>query len=141
MKLNLQYFAEKTEDNSNEPTNNNKMFTQEDVNKIISKRLAEEKNKNEAEFSKKEAELKEREFKLTAKQLIRDAHLPDDFIDVLNCKDEDTLKSSIEVVKNYIDKQYKVEHKIVGTGVYSGSSNINTKEDFSIRKAMGLIRR
>ena len=62
MKTQLQYFAEAAEENIQ--PEGEKTFTQEDVNRIVSKRLSEEKQKAEADIAKREAQLKQKEFQL-----------------------------------------------------------------------------
>ena len=139
MKMNLQYFAE-TQNNpieGNEPKGDNRTFTQEDVNRIVSKRLAEEKTKSEAELAKKAAELEEREFKLNSIEILRASGLPDELLSALNAKDEETLKDSIKAVKSYINRQYKVETSRTGTG-FTGGNHDNRNGDSYIRQAMGL---
>ncbi|MDD3569625.1 MAG: hypothetical protein PHY44_00790 [Lachnospiraceae bacterium] len=123
-----------TEGNT-EPTGD-KTFTQDDVNRIVSKRLAEEKSKSEADLAKREQELKQREFKLNAKEILTANGMPEGLMDAFNCSDEETLKNSIKIVKSFAEEYAKsrVEVKKVGTGHIKSSGYMADP----VRTAMGL---
>lgn len=127
-------------ENSNEPITDEggKTFTQDDLNRIVSKRLTEEKTKSEAEFSKREQELNAREFRISAKEKLKAHDMPESLLDALNIADEETLDKSIKAIKEYADSKIKVETKSVGNGVASGGSPLSV--DSRIRAAMGLQR-
>lgn len=82
-------------------------FSQEEVNAIVQKRLAEEKGKAQKQQASPEADerdkvLQERENKLVlserkfnAKQLLAEERLPTELIDFLDYSTDDTYKDSI----------------------------------------------
>lgn len=107
--LNLQFFAEDPQDNPEPNNNGDKTFTQEDVNRIVSERLAKEKakyeansqaktQKREAELSKREQELLTRELKATARETLMNKNLPKDLLDVVNYSSEEEMNKSIDIL-------------------------------------------
>lgn len=64
-------------------------FTQEEVNKIISERLAKERAKGESEVavSQREQLLRERENRLTCQEYLREQGLREELLEVLDTKD------------------------------------------------------
>lgn len=75
-----------------------KTFTQEQVNAIVGKRLAEQKQQLESELSKKETELNQRAMSLRAKELLQERGLPKDLGDVLRYEDEESLVRAIDTI-------------------------------------------
>lgn len=139
MNIQLQYFAECAEETTQ--PEGEKTFTQEELNRIVSKRLAEEKQKNEADIAKREAELNRREFQLQAKELLKKNDLPDTLIDVLKGDDIETLNKNISILKSYINEKFNITTRIVGAG-YEDSTDYNVGKPTilrdKIRSAMGL---
>lgn len=127
-------------------------FTQDDVNRIVSERLAKEKSKasNSEEFEKKNAELETRAEELKAKEnrlnalgTLRDAGYPDELADVIRCSNADELKKTMEVIDKIIKERTPEgwtkdaearRSKIVGASIHSHS----LPNDEGIRSAMGL---
>ena len=140
MKINLQFFAGEplNKPAGEEGQDNGKTFTQEDVNRIVSKRLAEEKAKSEASLLEREKALEKRELTLKAKEVLRSKNLPDELLDVIAYTDEKSLMANIDI----LDKLYspKEEIKIVGcgTGVPASGTASSTNDDYQIRGAMKL---
>lgn len=128
--LKLQYFAEDIQ-----PTAGEKTFTQEDVNRIISKRILEEKAKIETDIAKREKQLEQREFQLQAKQMLKNNHLPEVLLEVLKGDDVETFSKSIDTLKSYIEKEYKIEHHIEGAPSGVGKTGLTVDR---VRRAMGL---
>ena len=119
-----------------------KLFTQEDVNKIVQDRLAKEKAKNEkaqeeakklakmnadekakyelekkeADFARREAELNKRELTATAKDILAEKGLPHNLHTILNYESADTVNESIKVVEKAIQKAVEkaVEERLKG---------------------------
>lgn len=120
-----------------------KTFSQEDVNRIVGERLAKEKAKGEAEFSKRERELAQRELRMTAKETLSSKGLPAELLDTLNCSDRETMEKSISTVEK-IFNGYKANaiSNIKFKGFQPGASgkmpDAGATEDIEIRKAMGL---
>ena len=71
-----------------------KLFTQDDVNRIVSDRLARERAK--AEPDTREAELKAREARMDCREFLSDKKYPADLLDILPTADVDTFKASVE---------------------------------------------
>lgn len=81
--------------NGTAPEQQEKTFTQEQVNAIIGKRLAEVKASGDAELSRREKELNEREMQLRAKELLAENNLPKELAEVLKYTDEDSLEKAV----------------------------------------------
>lgn len=126
-------------------TQQEKTFTQEQVNAIVSKRLAEAKASNESALSKREAELNQREMQIRAKELLTERGLPKQLADVLKYSDEESLVKAIDVIEhtrgfkesaeNEQKKDGKPKRRIIENILPSG------KDDAAgdpLRKAMGL---
>lgn len=77
-----------------------KTFTQEQVNAIVGKRLAEQKAALEAELVKREQELNKREMGVRAKELLAEKGLPKGLSDVLRYETEEELVKAIETIEH-----------------------------------------
>lgn len=77
-----------------------KTFTQDQVNAIVGKRLAEQKATLEADFVKREQELNKREMSIRAKELLAERGLPKDLGDVLRYDTEDELIKAIDTIEH-----------------------------------------
>ena len=104
---------------------NEKTFTQEEVNKIVSKRLSEERAKMEKEFSAKALHEK-------ARGILKDKGFNPDLADVLNFNDEETLNKSIELLGDN-----NKNHQQGANYSPNNGGGIEIKRD-SIREAFGL---
>ncbi len=112
-----------------------KSFSQDEVNAIVQKRLAEEKAKNtemakaQTDFEEREKarserekaiELSEREFK--AKNILSQNGYSHNFLEFINCSDDDTMNASInklfELVTKHIGNQKSA--RIIDTGLDHG---------------------
>lgn len=76
-----------------------KTFTQEQVNAIIGERLAKQKQQLEAEFVERERQLAKREMGIRAKELLEENDLPKNLADVLRYETEEELVKAIETIK------------------------------------------
>lgn len=112
-----------------------KTFTQEDVNRIVSERLAKEKAKNsgEADFAKREQELVQRELHMTAKELLSEKGLPVQLFNALNCTDEETMKKSISTIEKVFNDYKSNVQQPVFKGFQPGAST-PTPEGMDITK-------
>lgn len=90
-----------------------KTFTQEQVNAIVSKRLAEDRTSRASEFDKREKELNQREMQIRAKELLAERGLPKNLADVLRYSDEESLKVAIDVIEHTrgFKANEQIEHK------------------------------
>lgn len=75
-------------------------FTQEQVNAIVGRRLAEQKQQLENEFVKREQELNRREMSIRAKELLAEKGLPKDLATVLRYDDEESLIKVIDTIEH-----------------------------------------
>lgn len=75
-------------------------FTQDQVNAIVGKRLAEQKATMEADFVKREQELNKREMGIRAKELLAERGLPKDLSDVLRYDTEEELVKAIDTIEH-----------------------------------------
>lgn len=124
-----------------------KTFTQEQVNAIVGKRLAEAKASSESALNKREAELNQREMQIRAKELLEERGLPKGLAKVLKYDDEESLKEAINVIEHtrgfrdneQIDQKNKQSH----WGVIPQPLPISDigDDDNPIREAMRLNRK
>lgn len=77
-----------------------KTFTQEQVNAIIGKRLAEQKATMEADFVKREQDLNKREMVMRAKELLAEKGLPKELSDVMRYDTEEELVKAIGTIEH-----------------------------------------
>lgn len=137
---------EKTRNGNNETGNNlgtgEKTFTQEEVNKIISERLAKEKGKNSADLESRAAELDARERKLKAMELLAENNLDKSLIDAINMSSDEQLQNSINILKTLNPGTAGAGSDAgvrVGTGNPIGTvGKDGTGKADEIRAAMGL---
>ena len=86
-----------------------KTFTQEEVNKIVEKRLNRERQRlaaamgpqtpKEMELAERERAVTEKELRLDAAETFRQEHLPAEALELLNYNDKDSCEQSIELVR------------------------------------------
>lgn len=91
--------------NENMSTNTNpetgvKTFSQEDVNRIVSERLARERDKRSAELDEREKAVKARELAVVAVEKLTAAGLPKELASVLKYGDEQSLDAAISQLSN-----------------------------------------
>lgn len=75
-------------------------FTQEQVNAIVSRRLAEQKAAQEADSVRREQELNKREMVIRAKELLSEKGLPKELADVLRYETEDELVKAVGAIEH-----------------------------------------
>lgn len=130
----------KTMNNQNPDGAGEKTFTQEQVNQIISDRLARDRAKGEAALAEREQQLAQRELLLTAREKLTENGLPVELVDALNVSSPEALEKALSTVKTVMDK-YKAEArpiKISGAKPAESLSHAKNTGDSSLRKAMGL---
>lgn len=110
-----------------------KTFSQEQVNQIVSERLAKEKAKTDSAFAEKERELALREFKLNAVQQLEGKGLPANLYDALNTSSPEAFNKSLEILTEHMNA--KETPRIVAVAPANKSSGSDP-----IRDAMGLKR-
>lgn len=77
-----------------------KTFTQEQVNSIVGKRLAEQKAALEADFVKREQELNRREMTIRANELLVEKGLPKELSEVMRYETEEELVKAIGAIEH-----------------------------------------
>ena len=131
----------KTMQNQNPDGAGETTFTQEQVNKIVSDRLAREKVKSEAALAEREQQLAQRELLLTAKEKLTESGLPVELLDALNVSSPEAMEKSLNTVKAVIDKIKAEAPKpftIHGAKPVEAGRRPEVGADSRLRKAMGL---
>ena len=128
----------------NENTNNtpmeDKTFTQEDVNRIVSERLSKEKSKIDATLAEREQELAHKEFVLSAKEQLTQKGLPVGLLDALNTSTPEAFNSGLEIIEKTI-REAQPRQNVPRYAEGTGSAPMLGDDGDSIRKAMGLNRK
>lgn len=117
----------------------NRTFSQEDVNNIVQKRLAEEKAKYEKQLQDMQAEVTRRENRLSAAGKLQAKGLPSELIDLVKLDDEKSMDDSIAL----LEKTHKqTQSSAVPTRIQGATpaSSVGTQSGDRIREAMGLNR-
>lgn len=128
---------------NNNPAAGEKTFSQDDVNRIVSSRLAQEKAKSEATLAEREKQIEKREKLLSAKEKIKDMNLPAELLDVLDVSDEAALDKALNALKDAIgngrkDNSNKEFVPFGGNRLPIGIHEPIDNEMNNLRKAMGL---
>ena len=89
-----------TNDQSNQSPEGAKTFTQEQVNAIVAKRLAEQKASLASELDKREKEVNRREMQVMAAEMLSAKGLSRDLASVLKYDDEKELEAAVEMIGN-----------------------------------------
>lgn len=76
------------------------LFTQEQVNAIVSKRLKEQKAALAAELDQREKDISKREMAIRAAELLSEKGLDKNLASVLKYDTEDELKAAIDTISN-----------------------------------------
>ena len=131
----------KTMQNQNPDGAGETTFTQEQVNKIVSDRLAREKVKSEAALAEREQQLAQRELLLTAKEKLTESGLPVELLNALNVSSPEAMEKAITTLKGVIDKIKAENPKAVRISGATAASEVTATPngaDAQLRKAMGL---
>lgn len=126
------------ENNNMTANQQEKTFTQDELNAIIGKRLSEQKQQQESELAKREQELKEKEFRFNSRQKLIERGYPEDLLDILNCSDEASLDKSLSVIDKIIGERSTVPSDIRITSLKGMDHVQRNSKDENIRSAMGL---
>ena len=106
---------------------NEKLFTQDDVNRIVGERLARAKNTQTSNDTfERMHELDLRERKLTARERLADLGISKDLLPLVNCTSKETME----------EMGYRISTGVSGANNSSGHSK--SLSDDEIRSAMGL---
>lgn len=126
-----------------EGTQVERLFTQEDVDRIVQGRLAKEKSKGtgngDDELNKRAAELDLRERKLTAREKLRENGLPDYLVDALNMNTDEDFQKSMEAILKMKGETGDNEPKPIKRGNLIGLvQSMGTRVDDPTKVAFGL---
>lgn len=118
--------------------NDNKTFTQEDVNRIVQERLSRERNKGVPDqdqiksLEEREKALTAREQAIARKATLKSKNIPEEVYEALNCTSEESFNKSLEILGPYFQK--------LGEPILNpvGPTKGNEAGNDPIRKAMGL---
>ena len=120
-----------------------KLFTQDDVNRIVGERVARVKTETSPQVQERVQALSKRELQLDAREMLADAGLPKELINAINCNSKEEMQTSINTLKslygniNASTPPQRLGYR-VSTGVYGSSAGGEKSDDESIRAAMGL---
>lgn len=131
----------KTMNNQNPDGTGEKTFTQEQVNQIISDRLARDRAKGEAALAEREQQLAQRELLLTAREKMTEQGLPLELLDALNVSSPEALEKSLNIVSAVLNKLKAEARPIKLSGAKPAENPMGMPKntgDSSLRKAMGL---
>lgn len=121
---------------------NDKTFTQEDVNRIVQERLAKERSKgnNTDELIQRTAELDLRERKIKAREELSKNGLPDYLVDALNMQDDESLEKSIKAITKMKGEAGASQVGQIGGTIISPIGNVGGTGAVGdpLRKAFGL---
>lgn len=121
---------------------NDKTFTQEDVNRIVQERLAKERSKgnNTDELIQRTAELDLRERKIKAREELSKNGLPDYLVDALNMQDDESLEKSIKAITKMKGEAGDSQVGQIGGTIISPIGNVEGAGAVGdpLRKAFGL---
>ncbi len=123
--------------------NNDKRFTQEEVNSFIQSRLGRMKDQAakevKAEYDKKFADLQAREMRLLIREQLSTRGMSADLADVITCTDENDLKAKLDKLQQiYGNSKKEVEQEtgFVQLGTAKGPDQPASSDP--VRVAMGL---
>lgn len=90
-----------------EQTGGQKTFNQDQVNAIVQKRLAEDREKASKELGGREQELAQREFRLNSRQKLIDKGYPETLLDALNCSSEEAFDKALGIIDGLMEERLK----------------------------------
>lgn len=88
-----------------EQTGGQKTFNQDQVNAIVQKRLAEDREKASKELGEREQELAKREFRLNSRQKLENRGYPESLLDALNCSSEEAFNKALDIIDGLIKER------------------------------------
>lgn len=113
---------------------NNKTFTQEQVNEIIAKEREKMQEEQSKSIKEREQAILKREMRMNAIDKLQERGLPANLVDALNYSDEKALNTGIDILAA---NQANTDHAQKHSTYYTPKGGIESKTD-PIRKAMGL---
>lgn len=120
-----------------------KTFSQEDVNRIVTERLARERSKSEATILQREQELARKEFLFEARQTLTEKGLSPDLLDALNTSSPEAFNASLAILEQQLEHTKQTAFTpppMYAAGTGSSPMLKPTDKDAEVRRAMGLKR-
>lgn len=119
-------------------TEQERTFTQDDLNHIVGERLAKEKAKYEAAIAEREQNLAQRELLFQAQQKLDSLGYSHDLLQALNMSDAETFEKSISIVEKVFGNLKNRPQIVLGA-----KPGVGTKPPGKdvIRSIMGLDRK
>ncbi len=128
-----------------QPQQQERTFTQDEVNRIVQERLARAKNApDNSGYTEREQVLDQRERRLEAREKLADAGLPKELLPLVNCSGKKEMEDSIKLIGAYFPggkgprSTYRVSTGVTSGGASAGSGEAVEATDGDIRAAMGL---
>lgn len=119
-----------------------RVFTQDDVNRIVSERLTKERDKLSQEYALKNAELERRKLDIEIEKELKDNNIPLGLMEILKGDDIHTAKNKISIFKDELNRLVDIEIakrlKERLKGSTPKQSNDISSGDYDIRQAFGL---
>lgn len=117
-----------------------KIFSQGDINRIVQRRLAEERAKADNALAIKEQELAQRELRYDALQMLQDRKLPRQLANLLDYTDKEHCEESIAGIEAMYREavQAGVEDRLRGTTPPAAPRPAALDTDTIARSAMGI---
>ena len=103
-----------------------KMFTQEDVNRIVSERLNRAKRDSSPQIEEKEKLLAQREARLSCREYLSEQGKPSVLLDILDTSDFDKFKANVELMAEKLPSAFASNAKPTGRKVNIGASIVGT---------------
>ena len=132
-----QSIEQPTEDNT---LSKERVFTQDDVNRIVSERLSKERDKLNKEYAFKNAELEQYKLELEIEQILKSNNIPLELKEILKGDDIDTVNKKIAIFKAEVNRLAEIEvfNRLRGT-TPKRSTTDDCSIDYNMRQAFGLI--
>ena len=136
-----------TAEGGNTTPQEERTFTQEQLNAIVGERLQKERQKSEADIVQREQELAKREFMLSAKSTLTEKGYPVELLDNLNCADSESLEKILDTIDSSIESIYRKKYgnppaSLVASLKFNGTGRtpmmMNAPAADPMREAMGL---
>lgn len=115
-----------------------RVFTQDDVNRIVSERLTKERDKLSQEYALKNAELERRKLDIEIEKELKDNNIPLELMKILKDDDIDTAKNKISIFKDELNRLVDIEIAKRLKGSTPKQANNISSGDYDIRQAFGL---
>lgn len=126
-------------------TNEEKTFTQEDVNRIVSERLERDRKKQEKDIAEREAALQEREkafqeqtFKHEVSEYLKGKGLSEEWGTLWNMKTLDELQGNIDKAKELARMESKLAGVRPGGSPLRGAPSIDDAQLAKLKEIMGI---